>query len=66
MLNLKTIRLKKEYSINKLSGLSGVSRAYITQLETNQYNNPTLDIILKLCKGLGVTPNDLIKDEYWK
>lgn len=66
MLNLKKIRLDKNYSINKLSKKTGISRAYITQLERDIYKNPTLDVILKLCKGLEVTPNELIKREHYE
>lgn len=66
MLNLKKLRIGKKYSISKLSRLSGVSRAYITQIETRQYHNPTVEVICKLCKALNVSPNELIKEEYWK
>lgn len=66
MLNLKQIRQKKEYSVSKLSRLSGVSRPYITQLENDIYNNPTVEVICKLCRALEVSPNDIIKHEYWE
>lgn len=65
MLNLREIRTEKGYSLNKLSRLSGVSRVYISQIESGRYR-PTIQVICKLCKGLNVTPNDLIKHIYWK
>lgn len=65
MLNLHEIRTGKGYSLNELSKLSGVSRVYISQIESGRYK-PTIQIICKLCRGLGVTPNDLIKEQYWK
>lgn len=66
MLNLQKIRLDKNLNISQLSRLSGVSRAYITQLDREIYQNPTIEVLVKLCKALDVSPNELIKEEYWK
>lgn len=53
-------------SVAELARKSGVSRPYILQLESYIYNNPSLDKIIGLCKALGITPNDLIKEELYK
>lgn len=66
MLNLKEIREEKGMSVAELARISKVSRPYILQLESKVYGNPSLKAILNLCKALEVTPNDLIKSEYYK
>lgn len=65
MLNLEKIRLEKGISVAELARRSGVSRPYICQLENHIYGNPSLKTILNLCKALEVTPNELIKEEYY-
>lgn len=57
------LRTKKKMSRLQLSKLSGVARGYICELEDGKYNNPTVNVICKLCQGLGCTPNDLIDCE---
>ncbi len=39
----------------------GVSDAYITQLETRERINPSLDVLKKLAKSLKVTVAELMK-----
>ncbi|GIM29864.1 hypothetical protein CPJCM30710_25300 [Clostridium polyendosporum] len=61
--NLKKYRTEKKLSKKHLGKLSGVPRPYISQMESGIYKNPSLIVICKLCKTLGITPNDLIPKE---
>lgn len=59
MLKLQEIRESKGLSKSKLSRLSGVSRPYISQIEVGKHI-PRIDIVCKLCKGLGVSLEELV------
>lgn len=65
MLKLRQIRLEQGLSMGQLSAKSGVSRPYISQIESSR-SIPRVDIVCRLCKGLDVAPNDLIDEKYWK
>ncbi len=61
MSNLKTLRLNKKLSQQKLSNISGVSRGTIVMLENKRkcgYNNK--DAKKKLAIALGVRIDELI------
>lgn len=66
VLNTKVIRIEKGLSISKLSYKSNIARGYLSELENGKYNNPSLQVICKLCKSLKVTPNELIDESIWK
>lgn len=63
---IKKLREKNNYSNKELHQISGVARGYIHEMETGKYNNPTIDVICKLCKALNVTPNDVIPEDMYK
>ena len=64
--NLKRYRLSKRVSQFELGKLSGVSRSYISEIESGIYSNISLYIICNLCKALTITPNDLIPKEMYR
>lgn len=64
MLNLKKIRLDKKITQKQLSEKSGVSQSYISEIESKGYIC-TVYILCRLCKALGVTPNELIDESFW-
>lgn len=66
VLETKKLRKMKFISINQLSYKSGVAKGYIREMEDCKYDNPSLNVICKLCLALKVTPNDLIINELWK
>lgn len=66
VLQTKDLRENKKLTIAKLSKLSGVSRSYLTEMEQQKYDNPTLNVICALCKALECTPNDLIPEELYR
>ena len=59
---LKSIRKNKKISQRKLAASSGVSFAYIQQLEKGERKNPSIDIITKLASALNISINDLLED----
>jgi XRE family transcriptional regulator, master regulator for biofilm formation len=62
-LKIKEQRLKRKWSIGKLSALSGVSKGYISELEHDIYENPSVRLLCKLKNALGCTFDDLIECE---
>lgn len=64
MLNLKKIRLDKKTTQKQLSEISGVSQSYISEIENNGHIC-TVYILCRLCKALGVTPNELLDKSFW-
>ncbi len=49
---LKDIRKQRGFTIREVAGRSGVSAAYISQLESGQRGTPSPDILQKLSEGL--------------
>lgn len=60
--NLKRIRTLKNITQSDIANSLGVSRAFICKIENGQ-NNPTLSTITKLCKAVGVTPDELLSGD---
>jgi transcriptional regulator with XRE-family HTH domain len=57
--NLRRLRLKRALSLEKLSKLSGVSRAMLGQIELGQ-STPTINVLWKISTALGVPFSGLI------
>src|SRR5689334_4978169 len=57
--NLRRLRVKRGLSLEKLSRLSGVSRAILGQIELGQ-SAPTINVLWKICTALGVPFSGLI------
>lgn len=60
MLNLREIRLKKKLSQMKLSELTGLTQAYLSELEHGK-KTPSLDTLIKLANVCGCTIDELLK-----
>lgn len=58
-IKVEELRRKKRWSQSKLSIISGVSRTYISEIESGKYN-PTIDIVCKLAKALNCKLDDLV------
>lgn len=58
--NLKAIRDKQKLSLEKVSELSGVSKAMIGQIERGE-SSPTITTIWKIANGLKISFTSLIK-----
>jgi len=59
--NLKRLRSKKGYSLEKVARLAELSLNTVVKIENGVNKNPTIETLMKLAKALGVGVNDLIK-----
>ncbi len=57
--NIRNIRKSKKISLRKLSDMTGISRAYLYDLESNRRFNPTLFILQKIAEVLEVNIKEL-------
>jgi transcriptional regulator with XRE-family HTH domain len=57
---IKTLRQEKGLSQKALAEQVGVTDAYITMLESGKRKNPSLEILKKLAKALGVPVTALL------
>ena len=46
---------ERNISINKLSGISGVTQSTVNNIVSGRNNSATVSTIKKLCDGLGIT-----------
>ena len=58
---LDEVMKSKDISVRRLSILSGISRAYISNLRDGKTNNPTVNIVAILAQALDVPITDLIR-----
>lgn len=58
---LNELRVKKKISYSDLAELSGVSRAYISNIEKGRQSKPSADILSKIAPHLGVTKEHLMQ-----
>ncbi len=54
---------QRDISINKLSGMSGVTQSTVNNIVSGRNNSTTVSTIKKLCDGLGITINDFFDSE---
>ncbi|RCX10451.1 helix-turn-helix protein [Anaerobacterium chartisolvens] len=62
LLNIKSIRQQKKLSQVDLAESTGLSAAYIHELEKGKKTNPTIDTLIKISQALGVPITALFKD----
>ncbi len=59
--NLKRIRNKKEYSLEKVARLADLSLNTIVKIESGVNQNPTIETLTKIAKALEIGIDDLLK-----
>jgi len=59
--NLKKLRGKNGYSLEKIARLADLSLNTIVKVENGVNQNPTIETLTKIAKALEVKVNDLIK-----
>lgn len=59
--NLKKLRYKKGYSLEKVARLADLSLNTIVKIENGGNQNPTIETLTKIAKALEVGVDDLIK-----
>ena len=58
---IRNIRLKKKITQKQLADLIGVSQAYISKIESNEFVNVTIIEIIKLSKALSIDEIEISK-----
>ena len=58
---LKRLRAERDLTMQALATRAGVTDAYIAQLETGVRKNPSLAVLKRLAKALGVTLAELVE-----
>ena len=53
-------------SVNKLSGMSGVTQSTVNNIVSGRNNSTTISTIKKLCDGLNITIEDFFHSELFK
>lgn len=56
---VRSLRRERGYSLEEMAALTGVSRATLSQIETNK-TNPTVGVLWKISAGLGVPFSSLL------
>ena len=59
--NLNKLRTERNLSLGQLSGLSGISKVMLSQIEKGE-TNPTINTIWKIANGLKVPYTELIDE----
>ena len=54
---------ERNISINKLSGISGVTQSTVNNIVSGRNNSATISTIKKLCDGLGITIDEFFHSE---
>lgn len=60
---IKHLRENKGYSITKLADLAGVSKSYLSYIERNVQNNPSLQVLAKIAFHLDTNIEYLLGEE---
>ena len=63
MNRIKEARLKRSLTQKQLSERSGLSQAYINELENRRKINPSIIVLDKLAASLGVSLTEILEDE---
>lgn len=58
---LKKVRWEKNWTITKVSVMSGISESYISEIENGKYI-PTINVLCAIARGLQVPVTDLFID----
>jgi transcriptional regulator with XRE-family HTH domain len=59
--NLKKLREKKGYSLEKVARLADLSLNTVMRVESGVNKNPTIETLTKIAKVFGIGLDDLIK-----
>lgn len=60
---IKQLRKEKELSISELAEKASVAKSYLSSIERNIQSNPSIQFIEKIGHVLGVSVNDLIRED---
>jgi len=60
---IKQLREQKNYTINKLANLAGVSQSYLRDVELEN-KNPTISFLSFICEALDISLKDFFSEEF--
>ena len=60
---IRQLREQKNYTINKLANLAGVSQSYLRDVELEN-KNPTISFLSLICDALGISLIDFFSEEF--
>ncbi|WP_090085078.1 helix-turn-helix domain-containing protein [Lentibacillus persicus] len=60
---IKQMRQEKKMSISELAEKAGVAKSYLSSIERNLQTNPSIQFIEKVSAVLGISANDLIRED---
>lgn len=60
MQNIKLIRKSKKIKQSDLAKSSGISRAYLSELENGKKTNPSTDVLMRIANALDVSIAELM------
>jgi XRE family transcriptional regulator, master regulator for biofilm formation len=60
--SLKTLRKNKDISLGELSKRTGISKSYLSDLENNKSNNPSIRHLIRLANELDIDVVHLIEE----
>ncbi|MCD8197273.1 MAG: helix-turn-helix domain-containing protein, partial [Lachnospiraceae bacterium] len=58
---IKYFRNQKQFSVNKLANLAGISQSYLRDIELGN-KNPTVEILSYICEALDITLCDFFNE----
>ncbi|SFM04457.1 helix-turn-helix domain-containing protein [Salibacterium qingdaonense] len=59
---LKSYRKKQGLSLSDLSQLTSISKSYLSYIERNVKQNPSIDVLKKIAAVMDITVEELIED----
>lgn len=59
---IRTLREQKNYTINKLANMAGVSQSYLRDVELEN-KNPTIAFLSLICQSLDISLRDFFSEE---
>lgn len=60
---IRSFRQKNNYTLKKLSQITGVSSTYLSDIEKGR-STPSVETLLKLAKAIRITPGYLLNEEF--
>ena len=57
---------ERELSVNKLSGMCGMTQSTLNNIVSGRNNSTTISTIKKLCDGLGITIEEFFHSELFR
>ena len=57
---------ERDISVNKLSGMSGVTQSTVNNIVSGRNNSTTVSTVKKLCDGLGITIEEFFHSDLFR